>query len=168
MATQRPRTGNRLATRTEQAPIAKKLPARRFPIQCSIQQLSNDLDALNERIIELENEGHRGHAMDVLKANAMDFARRIDELRSILVVVPAKKGSCPSCCIASTIKGVPCLDHQGKAARPSNSCATPIPTFRTSSRPCANTGCRPATVARADHSRCGSSCRLRLFAVRST
>ena len=92
MATHRQRTGNRLATRTERAPTANKLPARSFPIQRSIQQLSNDLDALNERIIELETEGHRGHAMEVLKANAMDFARRIDELRSILVVVPAKKG----------------------------------------------------------------------------
>jgi hypothetical protein len=92
MATHQQRTGNRLATRTERAPTANKLPARSFPIQRSIQQLSNDLDALNERIIELETEGHRGHAMEVLKANAMDFARRIDELRSILVVVPAKKG----------------------------------------------------------------------------
>jgi hypothetical protein len=92
MATQRQRTGNRLATRREQAPTANKLPTRNFPIQRSIQQLSNDLDALNERILELENEGHRGHAMEVLKANAMDFARRIDELRSILVVVPTKKG----------------------------------------------------------------------------
>jgi hypothetical protein len=32
----------------------------------------------------LENEGHRGHAMEVLKANAIDFARRIDELRCVL------------------------------------------------------------------------------------
>jgi hypothetical protein len=85
MTTQRQRTGNRLATRP-------KLPTRSFPIQRSVQQLSNDLDALNERITELEQEGHRGHAMEVLKANAMDFARRIDELRSILVVVPTKKG----------------------------------------------------------------------------
>ena len=76
----------------DKAPAANKLPARRFPVQRSIQQLSDDLDALNERIAELENEGHRGHAMDVLKANALDFARRIDELRSILVVVPTKKG----------------------------------------------------------------------------
>jgi hypothetical protein len=30
--------------------------------------------------------------MDVLKANALDFARQIDELRSILVVVLAKEG----------------------------------------------------------------------------
>jgi hypothetical protein len=76
-----------MATRT-----TNKLPARRFPIQREIQQLSDDLDALNERIKELEQEGHRGYAMEVLKANAMDFARRIDELRSILVVVPTKKG----------------------------------------------------------------------------
>jgi hypothetical protein len=90
MTKQGKKSGNRLATRTEQPPTTNKLPARRFPIQRSIQQLSNDLDALNERIIELENEGHRGHAMEVLKAKAMDFARRIDELRSILVVVPTK------------------------------------------------------------------------------
>jgi hypothetical protein len=30
--------------------------------------------------------------MEVLKANALDFAGRIDELRSVLVVVPTKKG----------------------------------------------------------------------------
>jgi hypothetical protein len=92
MATERQRSGNRLATHTEQPLAINKLPARCFPIQRSIQQLSDGLDALNERITELENEGHRGHAMDVLKANAMDFARRIDELRSILIVVPTKKG----------------------------------------------------------------------------
>jgi hypothetical protein len=91
MTPQRERAGNRLATRPKLQPTAK-LPARRLPIQRSIQQLSDDLDALNERIAELEQEGHRGHAMEVLKANAMDFARRIDELRSILVVVPTKKG----------------------------------------------------------------------------
>jgi hypothetical protein len=93
MTTQRQRTGNRLATRTEQPPTTSKLPARRFPIQRSIQQLSDDLDALNERITELENEGHRGHALDVLKANALDFARRIDELRCVLIVVPTKAES---------------------------------------------------------------------------
>ena len=85
-------SGNRLASRTEQPPTTNKLPARSFPIQRSIQQLSDDLDALNERIAELEQEGHRGHAMEVLKANAMDFARRIDELRCLLIVVPTKKG----------------------------------------------------------------------------
>jgi hypothetical protein len=86
------RTGNGLATPREQPPNANKLPARSFPIQRSIQQLSDGLDALNERITELEREGHRGHAMEVLKANALDFAGRIDELRSVLVVVPTKKG----------------------------------------------------------------------------
>jgi hypothetical protein len=93
MTKQGKKSGNRLATRTERPPTTNKLPARRFPIQRSIQQLSNDLDALNERITELENEGHRGHALDVLKANAMDFARRIDELRSVLIVVPTKAES---------------------------------------------------------------------------
>jgi hypothetical protein len=91
MATERT-TGDRLATPTEKPAKTSKLPGREFPIQRSIQKLSNDLDALNERIAELEREGHRGHAMDVLKANAMDFARQIDELRSVLIVVPAKKG----------------------------------------------------------------------------
>jgi hypothetical protein len=86
------RTGNGLATPREQPPNANKLPARSFPIQRSIQQLSDGLDALNERITELEREGHRGHAMEVLKANALDFARRIDELRCVLVVVPTKMG----------------------------------------------------------------------------
>ncbi len=91
MATER-RTGNRFETQTVQPPNTSKLPAKSFPIQRSIQELSDGLDALNERIAELQNEGHLGHAMDVLKANALDFACRIDELRSILVVVPTKKG----------------------------------------------------------------------------
>jgi len=90
MTTQRQRASNRLATRTEEPLTFDKLPARSFPIHRSIQQLTDGLDALNERITEPENEGHRGYAMDVLKANALDFARRIDELRSILVVVPTK------------------------------------------------------------------------------
>jgi hypothetical protein len=38
----------------------------------------------------MENEGHRGHALEVLKANAIDFARQIDELRCLLVE-PAPK-----------------------------------------------------------------------------
>jgi hypothetical protein len=92
MATQRQRTGDRLATCPEKRPAVDRFPARRFPIQHAIQELENELNAFNERIAEMEVEGHRGHAMDVLKANAMDFARRIDELRSILVVVPTKKG----------------------------------------------------------------------------
>jgi hypothetical protein len=84
MTAPRQRTGNLLVTRSEQRPTASKLPTRKFPVQREIQKLERDLNALNERIAELEDEGHRGHAMDVLMANAMDFARRIDELRCLL------------------------------------------------------------------------------------
>jgi hypothetical protein len=58
MATQRQRNGNLLATRPKQRPAVDKFPARRFPIQHEIQNLENELDAFNERIAELENEGH--------------------------------------------------------------------------------------------------------------
>ena len=47
--------------------------------------LEEELNAFNERIAELEGERHHGHAMEVLQVNAMDFARRIDELRSLLI-----------------------------------------------------------------------------------
>jgi len=67
------------------------MPSRQFPIERKIQNLEDELNAFNERIAELESEGHRGHAMDVLKANAIDLARQIDELRC-LIVVPTKKG----------------------------------------------------------------------------
>ena len=70
--------------RAEKRPTVDKYPARRFPIQHEIQKLEDELNAFKERIAELEDEGHRGHAMEVLKANAIDFARRIDELRSLL------------------------------------------------------------------------------------
>ena len=92
MATQRQKTGNRPATHPMQRPAADKFPARRFPIQHEIKKLQEELSAFNERIVELENEGHRGHAMEVLKANAMDFARQIDELRCLLVELAAKDG----------------------------------------------------------------------------
>jgi hypothetical protein len=85
MTAQRRITGNLFVTRSEQRPTASKLPTRKFPVQREIQKLERDLNALNERIAELEDAGHQGHAMDVLKANAMDFARRIDELRCVLV-----------------------------------------------------------------------------------
>jgi hypothetical protein len=90
MTTQRPRA-SRFATGSKQEPSAGKFPARLFPIQSEIQHLESDLDAFNERIVELEHEGHLGHAMDVLKANAIDLARKIDELRGLLVE-PSKKG----------------------------------------------------------------------------
>ena len=75
-------------------PTVDKFPARRFPIQHEIQKLAAELNAFNERIAELEEAGHRGHAMEVLKANAIDLARRIDELRSLLVE-PTKRGRSP-------------------------------------------------------------------------
>ena len=68
MATQRQRTGNRLAMGSKQRPAVGKFPARRFPVQGEIQKLEDELNAFNERIEELENEGHRSHAMEVLKA----------------------------------------------------------------------------------------------------
>ena len=83
MNKQRQSTGNRLASPTLR-PVVKKLPARRFPIQRQIQKLQDALDAFNERIAELEGEGHSGRAMKVLRTNALDFARQIDELRSLL------------------------------------------------------------------------------------
>jgi tRNA(Ser,Leu) C12 N-acetylase TAN1 len=78
----------------KERPPVEKFPARRFPIQHEIQKLEEELNAFNDRIAELEDEGHRGHAMDVLKANAIDFARQIDELRSLLVE-PTKRGRSP-------------------------------------------------------------------------
>lgn len=84
MSTQRQRTGSRLAGSTNR-PAVSKMPARQFPVQREIQQLEEELNAFNERIAELEAERHRSHALEVLKANAIDFARRIDELRCLLV-----------------------------------------------------------------------------------
>jgi hypothetical protein len=49
------------------------------------------LRAVNARIAELEREHHHGHAMEVLKENALDLARQIDELRSVLVEQVKKK-----------------------------------------------------------------------------
>jgi hypothetical protein len=82
MTTQRPRA-NRFTSGSNQASAAK-FPAWLFPIQSEIQHLESDLQAFNERIVELEDEGHRGLAMQVLKANAIDVSRKIDELRSLL------------------------------------------------------------------------------------
>jgi uncharacterized coiled-coil DUF342 family protein len=87
MTTQRQRVlqVDQPATRAEKRQAADKYPARRFPIQHEIRELQKELNAFNERIGDLKNEGHRGHAMEVLKANAIDFARQIDELRCLLV-----------------------------------------------------------------------------------
>jgi hypothetical protein len=84
MTTQRNRIGNRLDNRSGPS-AAAQLPTREFPIQRAIQKLEKELHAFNDRIAELEGESHNGRAMEVLKENALDFARRIDELRSVLV-----------------------------------------------------------------------------------
>ena len=89
MTKQRQTAGSRLSSATSR-PTVKKLPTRGFPIQREIQKLQDALNAFNERIAELESEGHRGRAMKVLRTNALDFARQIDELRSLLVE-PASK-----------------------------------------------------------------------------
>ena len=83
MIKQRQTTGDRLANPAPRPP-KKKLPARRFPIHREIQKLQEALDAFNERIAELKGDGHFGRAMKVLRTNALDFARQIDELRSLL------------------------------------------------------------------------------------
>jgi hypothetical protein len=92
MSTQRQRTlhGNLPAPNGENRQTVNKYPGRLFPVQHKIQKLQEELTAFNERIAELEDDGHRGHAMEVLKANAIDFARQIDELRCLLVE-PAPK-----------------------------------------------------------------------------
>jgi hypothetical protein len=92
MFTHRQNAGSRLASLKNQ-PDDKKYPARLFPIQHEIQRLEDELNAFNERIAELNYEGHRGHAIEVLNANALDFARRIDELRSLLIAPAKKDGS---------------------------------------------------------------------------
>jgi hypothetical protein len=82
MATQRNRIGNRLSS--EPSAVAKRA-TRQFPIQRTVQTLEDGLRAVNDRIAELERENHHGYAMEVLKQNALDLARQIDELRSVLV-----------------------------------------------------------------------------------
>ena len=52
---------------------------------------------------------------------------------------------CPSWCTVWTTTGIRCSDHQAR-----NFSGTPTPTSQRSSRPCANTGRRPATRALAD------------------
>jgi hypothetical protein len=90
MTTRRARTNNLLAMRVEAGKQVDRIPASQFPVQHEIQHLQNELNVFNDRIIELENEGHRGHAMEVMKAKAIDFARQIDELRCLLVGPLAK------------------------------------------------------------------------------
>jgi hypothetical protein len=64
-----------------------------FSVQHRIQILQQELRDFNERIAELESGGHRGRTIEVLKANAMEFARQIDELRCFLVQPTTKRES---------------------------------------------------------------------------
>lgn len=59
------------------------------PLQQQLDGLFGELGAFNERIAELVKDGHRSHAITVLKAQALSLASQIDELRGILVL--AKK-----------------------------------------------------------------------------
>jgi len=77
--------GDAPKTRAEKRDAIDKHHASRFPVQHGIEELQKELFAFNERIFELEDEGHQGYAMEVLKANAVDLARQIDELRCLLV-----------------------------------------------------------------------------------
>jgi predicted nuclease with TOPRIM domain len=94
MTTRRQWRGNLSGMRAEKRRAIDQYPARRFPIQHEIQKLEDELNAFNERIEDLENEGHRSHVMEVLKANALDFASRIDELRCLLVESAPISRSC--------------------------------------------------------------------------
>jgi hypothetical protein len=78
------RIGLRLDDRSEQSNVEKP-PTRNFPVEQTIYRLEKGLEAFNERIAELEGEGHYGRAMEVLKRNALDLARQIDELRGVLI-----------------------------------------------------------------------------------
>jgi hypothetical protein len=60
--------------------------AWRSPVQQELDGLFGELAAFNERIAELVRDGHRSHAMNVLKAQALSLASQIDELRCLLVV----------------------------------------------------------------------------------
>jgi hypothetical protein len=81
MTTQRNRIGSRLSS---EPPAVAKPPTRKFPVEQTIYALEEGLRAVNDRIAELEREHHHGRAMEVLKENALDFARQIDELRIVL------------------------------------------------------------------------------------
>ena len=80
------RHGDLSATRHD----ADKISVPHFSIQHRIQILQKELNDFNERIAELERAGHRGRMIEMLNANAINFARQIDELRCFLVVATAK------------------------------------------------------------------------------
>ena len=65
--------------------------AWRSPVQHELDGLLGELAAFNERIAELVRDGHRSHAMNVLKAQALSLASQIDELRCLLAA-PKTRG----------------------------------------------------------------------------
>lgn len=67
----------------------------------------------------------------------------------------------PFCCTVATIRAVRGSNRREAAARPRTFSAMPTSTFQRPSRRCANTGCRSATHAPADHCGRGSPYRLR-------
>jgi hypothetical protein len=72
---------------TDLAPLTDpKHHAWRLPVQKELEGLVSELAAFNERIAELEKQGHRSHATDVLKAQALSLAAQIDEFRCLLIV----------------------------------------------------------------------------------
>ena len=81
---------NRRVDEPENAHACDNSLASRFP-QHGIEQLQKALTALNERIAELESEGHQGHAMQFLRVHAMDLARQIDELRCLMILPPMSR-----------------------------------------------------------------------------
>jgi len=83
------RNGDLRATRQD----AHKKSVPHFSIPHRIQILQKELNDFNERILELENGGHRGRAIELLKAHAINFARQIDELRCFLVQPTTKRES---------------------------------------------------------------------------
>jgi hypothetical protein len=68
------------------APESEGNCAWHWPVKQEMERLLKELAAFNERIAELGKAGHHGHAMDVLKATALDLSSHIDELRCLLVV----------------------------------------------------------------------------------
>jgi len=57
-----------LASKKTDGGAVEKLHTRRIPAPHQIEALQRELAAFNERIAELKNQGHQGHAMEVLKA----------------------------------------------------------------------------------------------------
>ena len=74
----------------KQRPLAvaldPKQEAWRLPVQRELEGLLDKLSAFNDRIAELTKDGHQSLAVNVLKAQALNLARHIDELRCFLVV----------------------------------------------------------------------------------